>query len=161
MTARRPSLRSSAPHLRSLIAPPRRPLAGSEQRIATGLGLRLVGALLVGVALLGASAPADAQCLGNLLSNSSFESHTGGTNSIGDPIPTVWVLESGENGATTAFNPPAGSYIGYVWGTPSSSPGVMSQQVSASARRRPTRWASGSGSASSTVTPTSTLIAFR
>src|SRR5690349_19154446 len=70
-------------------------------------------------------------CLGNLLSNSSFETHTGSTNSIGDPIPSVWVRESGETGATTGFNPPNGSYVGSVWGIAAGNPGVMSQQVSA------------------------------
>src|SRR5690348_13054984 len=91
--------------------------------------------MILGAMLLVAWSPAaHAQfCVGNLLSNGSFETHTGATNSIGDPIPSVWVRTSGEVGATTAFNPPDGNYVGYVWGTSSSSPGVMQQSVSATA----------------------------
>jgi hypothetical protein len=94
---------------------------------------RMAGALVLCALLLGWSPTASAQgfCLGNLLSNASFEQHTGGVNSFGDPIPTVWVLESGEDGATTAFSPPNGSYVGYVWGIASGNPGVMTQQVTA------------------------------
>ncbi len=80
-----------------------------------------------------ATATAAPFCAGNLLSNASFEVHTGATNSIGDPIPTVWVVESGEDGATTGFSPPNGTWVGYVWGTASSSPGRMTQQVTAAA----------------------------
>jgi hypothetical protein len=88
---------------------------------------------MLGAVVLGSTRAANAQgfCLGNLLSNASFEQHTGGVNSIGDPIPTVWVLESGEDGATTAFNPPNGSYVGYVWGIGVGNTGRMTQQVSA------------------------------
>src|SRR5690348_13078301 len=96
---------------------------GSTKRIASAIALAAV--------VLGWSPMVEAQCLGNLLSNSSFETHTGSTNSIGDPIPSVWVRESGETGATTGFNPPNGSYVGYVWGIAAGNPGVMSQQVSA------------------------------
>jgi hypothetical protein len=71
-------------------------------------------------------------CPGDLLSNASFELHTGASNSIGDPIPAAWLLESGEDGATTAFHPPDGKWVGYVWGN-SSGPGRMSQQVAAAA----------------------------
>jgi cysteine-rich repeat protein len=70
-------------------------------------------------------------CPGNLLSNPSFELHTGATNSIGDPIPTVWLLESGEDGSTTGFHPPDGSWVGYVWGIAANNTGRMTQQVSA------------------------------
>ncbi|MBI4517737.1 MAG: hypothetical protein HY699_18175, partial [Deltaproteobacteria bacterium] len=69
-------------------------------------------------------------CVGNLLQNASFEIHSG-SNSIGDPIPTVWVVESGEAGATTAFSPPDGTRVGYIWGTSSGNTGRWSQQVSA------------------------------
>jgi hypothetical protein len=94
---------------------------------------RLLAVALAVVAALGAGRTAHAQdnCLGNLLQNASFEQHTGATNSIGDPIPATWVLESGENGATVAFSPPDGSWIGYVWGIAPGNPGVMTQQVPA------------------------------
>ncbi len=70
-------------------------------------------------------------CPDNLLQNGSFEIHTGGTNSIGDPIPSVWVVEIGEDGTTTAYHPPDGSWIGYTWSNGFGSTGLMSQQVSA------------------------------
>lgn len=66
-----------------------------------------------------------------MLQNGSFEIHTGSTNSIGDPIPTIWVVEIGEDGATSAYHPPDGSWIGYTWSNGSGSTGLMSQQVSA------------------------------
>ncbi len=103
-----------------------------RRRMRAVLRLRGTVALSVGVILLTWSAAANAQfCLGNLLSNGSFEQHTGGTNSIGDPIPTVWVLESGEDGTTTAFNPPDGSWVGYVWGIATGNTGLMTQKVNA------------------------------
>jgi hypothetical protein len=87
------------------------PISHREAKIAV--------ALVVAGALLGWSPAAQAQfCPGNLVSNASFELHTGATNSTGDPIPTVWVVESGEDGATAAFQPPTDHRIGYVWGTP-------------------------------------------
>jgi len=43
------------------------------------------------------------------------------------------VLESGEDGATTAFNPPDGDWVGYVWGVASGNPGRMTQRVNATA----------------------------
>jgi hypothetical protein len=94
---------------------------------------RILGAVAALAVLLASTSVAHAQdnCLGNLLQNASFEQHTAATNSIGDPIPAAWVLESGENGATTAFSPPDGSWIGYVWGIASGNPGLMTQQVSA------------------------------
>ncbi len=102
-------------------------------RIFDGLPLRVLAALILGATLLGASPRANAQgfCPGNLLVNASFEQHTGAFNSIGNPIPSSWVLESGEDGATTAFNPPDGSWIGYVWGIAPGNSGRMTQQVSA------------------------------
>ncbi|HUL99554.1 MAG TPA: hypothetical protein VLU24_09120, partial [Mycobacterium sp.] len=69
-------------------------------------------------------------CPGNLVQNGSFEI-TSGTNSIGDPIPTIWVVESGEAGATTAFQPPDGVRVGYIWGTGVGNTGLWTQQVSA------------------------------
>lgn len=75
--------------------------------------------------------PTPSFCPGDLVQNPSFEILSG-TNSIGDPIPTNWVVEAGESGATTAFNPPNGVRVGYVWGL-SGSTGRMSQQVSATA----------------------------
>ena len=68
-------------------------------------------------------------CSGDLVQNGSFETLSG-TNSIGDPVPTLWVVDRGESGATTAFNPPNGARVGYVWGL-SGSTGRMYQQVSA------------------------------
>lgn len=44
-------------------------------------------------------------------------------------MPNIWVLESGEKGATTAFQPPDGVRVGYVWGIGVGQTGVMSQQV--------------------------------
>jgi len=75
------------------------------------------------------STPTPNFCPGGLLQNASFELHTGATNSIGDPIPSLWVLESGEDGATSSFNPPDGSWIGYVWGIAANNAGVLSQKV--------------------------------
>jgi len=54
-------------------------------------------------------------------------------NSIGDPIPTVWVVESGEAGATTAFHPPDGVRVGYIWGIATNNTGLWTQKVNASA----------------------------
>ena len=73
--------------------------------------------------------PTPSFCPGDLVLNASFE-NLSGTNSIGDPVPTNWVVEAGESGATTAFNPPNGVRVGYVWGL-NGSTGRMSQQVSA------------------------------
>lgn len=70
-------------------------------------------------------------CPGNLLTNGSFEIHSG-SNSIGDPIPTAWTVESGESGATTAFSPPDGRRVGYIWGITGET-GLWSQQLSATA----------------------------
>ena len=109
-------------------------------RRSTPVRKRGIGAVLrlpVAAALVFGALPASSHathlgfCPGNLLSNASFEQHTGAQNSIGDPIPTVWVLESGEDGATTAFNPPDGSWVGYVWGIAPGNTGRMTQQVSA------------------------------
>ena len=72
-------------------------------------------------------------CSGNLVQNGSFEILSGSTNSIGDPIPTVWVVERGEAGATTAFNPPDGVRVGYIWGIAAGNTGLWSQTVNATA----------------------------
>ncbi|MBI1818230.1 MAG: hypothetical protein HYR72_24885, partial [Deltaproteobacteria bacterium] len=69
-------------------------------------------------------------CPGNLVQNASFEILSG-INSINDPIPTIWVVESGEAGATTAFHPPDGVRVGYVWGIGAGQTGLWSQQVAA------------------------------
>jgi hypothetical protein len=41
------------------------------------------------------------------------------------------VLESGEQGATTGFDPPDGNWVGYVWGIASGNQGRLTQKVSA------------------------------
>lgn len=61
--------------------------------------------------------------------NGSFET-TSGLNSVNDPIPTAWVVESGEPGSITAFSPPDGVRTGYIWGIGVGQPGVWSQKVS-------------------------------
>ena len=80
-----------------------------------------------------ATATPTGYCPGNLLQNGSFEILSSSTNSIGDPIPTVWLLESGEAGATTAFNPPDGVRVGYVWGIGVGQTGIWSQRVTTTA----------------------------
>ena len=102
MTRPRPLLRTLASLECSLVA------RWTDREPIRTLG-RFAAAVLRGAVVLVTGPAAHAQCTGNLLSNASFESHTGGTNSTGDPIPSVWVLESGEDGATTAFSPPDGS----------------------------------------------------
>lgn len=93
---------------------------------------RLLAAVLLAASFVASSAAqAQQNCVGNLLQNASFELHTGAVNTIGDPIPATWVLESGENGATMAYQPPDGSWIGYVWGIAVGNPGLMTQAVPA------------------------------
>ena len=75
--------------------------------------------------------PQPSTCLGNLLQNPSFEAASG-SNSIGDKIPSSWIHSGGgELGVTTAFSPPDGIYVGYVWTRPSGTPAIMYQQLSA------------------------------
>jgi hypothetical protein len=76
--------------------------------------------------LLGLAAAQIAQAQ-NLLYNGSFEVRLAGG------APTGWTLSGpGSLGTTTAFNPPDGSYIGYVWGSGgTSNPSRMYQQTNA------------------------------
>ena len=82
----------------------------------------------------GAAGPETTQtlsCPGNILQNPSFETASG-ANSINDKIPSSWFLSGGgELGVTTAFSPPDGIYVGYVWTRPSGTPAIMYQQASA------------------------------
>jgi hypothetical protein len=94
--------------------------------------LTLVMALVVILLAPVASAQTVAPCTDNLLQNPSFETGTGSYNAYwGDPIPAYWTHEgSGFTGATTLYNPPDGSRIGYVIHTTSSSTAaIMYQEV--------------------------------
>lgn len=97
----------------------------------------LIAGMLVGNSI--SASPAQAAtiaCANGFLLNSSFENFTGQFNGYyGDPIPSDWTLSpatgAGQIGATTAFNPPDGTHVGYVINATSGSitPTLMYQSV--------------------------------